>query len=102
MVSIYGVFTPLFAASKKDIFRLTLYENMKTTGSDPATVQVAPRATKFSLVAKYDPELVSQLAGYCEQIAAQAVSILPGYRTEVLKKYEAMDETMATEKRWGV
>ena len=37
---------------------------MKTTGSDPATVRVTPRATKFSLAANYDPELVPQLAGY--------------------------------------
>src|SRR5664280_3914054 len=37
---------------------------MKTTGSDQATVRVTPRATKFSLAANYDPELVPQLAGY--------------------------------------
>ena len=37
---------------------------MKTTGSDPATVRVTPRTTKFSLAANYDPELVPQLAGY--------------------------------------
>jgi hypothetical protein len=37
---------------------------MKTTGSDPATVRDTPRATKFSLAANYDPELVPQLAGY--------------------------------------
>jgi hypothetical protein len=36
---------------------------MKTTGSDPATVRVTPRTTKFSLAANYDPELVPQLAG---------------------------------------
>ena len=40
--------------------------------------------------------------GYCEQIAAQAVSILPAYRTEVLKKYAEMDETMSTGRLWGV
>jgi hypothetical protein len=43
-----------------------------------------------------------QTCGYCEQIAAQAVSIPPAYRTEVLKKYEEMDETMATGKLWGI
>ena len=40
--------------------------------------------------------------GYCERIAAQAVSITPGYRTEVLEKYAEMDEAMATGKLWGV
>jgi hypothetical protein len=43
-----------------------------------------------------------QACGYCERIAAQAVSISPGYRTEVLKKYAEMDETMATGRLWGV
>ena len=43
-----------------------------------------------------------QTCGYCERIAAQAVSILPGYRTEVLKKYEEMDDAMATGRLWGV
>jgi len=37
---------------------------------------------------------------YCERIAAQAVSISPGYLTEVLKKYAEMDETMATGRLW--
>ena len=37
---------------------------MKTTDSDPAAVRVTPRATKFSLAANYDPELVPQLADY--------------------------------------
>jgi hypothetical protein len=37
---------------------------MKTTGSDPASVRVIPRATKFSLASNFDPELVPQLAGY--------------------------------------
>jgi collagenase-like PrtC family protease len=37
-----------------------------------------------------------QTCGYCGQIAAQAVSISPSYRTEVLKKYEEIDEIMAT------
>lgn len=40
--------------------------------------------------------------GYCEGIAAQAVSISPGYRAEVLKKYEEMDDAMATGGLWGV
>jgi hypothetical protein len=43
-----------------------------------------------------------QACGYCERITAQAVSISPGYRTEVLKKYAEMDETMATGRLWGV
>ena len=37
---------------------------METTGSDPGTIPSTPRATKFSLAANYDPELVPQLAGY--------------------------------------
>ena len=39
--------------------------------------------------------------GYCERIAAQAVSIEPEYRAAVLKKYGEMDETMATGSLWG-
>ena len=35
------------------------------------------------------------------QIAAQAVSIPPEYRTEVLKKYAETDDTMATGRLWG-
>jgi hypothetical protein len=42
-----------------------------------------------------------QTCGYCQRIAAQAVSIAPEYRTAVLKKYEEMDETMATGRLWG-
>src|ERR1035437_9707061 len=41
-----------------------LEDFMKTTGSDPATVRVTPRTTKFSLAANYHPELVPQLAAY--------------------------------------
>jgi hypothetical protein len=40
--------------------------------------------------------------GYCERIAAQAVSISPGYRSEVLRKYVEMDESMSTGRLWGV
>jgi hypothetical protein len=40
--------------------------------------------------------------GYCERIAAQAVSISPEYRTEVLRKYAEVDDTMATGALWGV
>ena len=40
--------------------------------------------------------------GYCERIAAQAVSIAPKYRTQVLAKYAEMDEAMATGALWGV
>lgn len=40
--------------------------------------------------------------GYCERVAAQAVSIAPEYRREVLRKYAEMDDTMATGGLWGV
>jgi collagenase-like PrtC family protease len=40
--------------------------------------------------------------GYCERIAAKAVSIAPAYRSEVLAKYAVMDESMATGSLWGV
>jgi hypothetical protein len=40
--------------------------------------------------------------GYCERVAARAVSIAPEYRTEVLKKYVEMDEAMVTGTLWGV
>jgi len=40
--------------------------------------------------------------GYCERIAAQAVSISPGYRTEVLSKYAEIDDAMAAGGIWGV
>jgi hypothetical protein len=43
-----------------------------------------------------------QACGYCAGIAAQAVSITPEYRTEVLKKYAEMDEPMLTGRLWGV
>jgi hypothetical protein len=43
-----------------------------------------------------------QTCGYCERIAAQAVSIPTGYRTEVLKKYEEMDDAMAAGRLWDV
>jgi hypothetical protein len=43
-----------------------------------------------------------QACGYCERIAAQAVSISPEYRSEVLRKYAEMDETMSTGSLWGV
>lgn len=43
-----------------------------------------------------------QVCGYCERIAAQAVSIAPEYRTEVLRKYEEMDNDMATGRLWDV
>jgi hypothetical protein len=37
---------------------------MKTNGSAPADVHATPRATKFSLAANYDPELVPALGSY--------------------------------------
>ena len=40
--------------------------------------------------------------GYCERIAANAVSISPEYRTEVLKKYEEVDKAMIKGGLWGV
>lgn len=40
--------------------------------------------------------------GYCERITANAVSISPEYRAEVLKKYEEMDEAMIKGGLWGV
>ena len=43
-----------------------------------------------------------QACGYCERIAAQAVSISTEYRTEVLKKYAEMDDIMVTGRLWGV
>ena len=43
-----------------------------------------------------------QTCGYCERIAAQAVSISSEYRSEVLRKYADMEDTMATGGLWGV
>jgi hypothetical protein len=43
-----------------------------------------------------------QACGYCERIAAQTVSISSEYRTEVLKKYAEMDDTMVSGRLWGV
>ena len=37
---------------------------MKTNGSDPADAHATSRATRFSLAANYDPELVPALAPY--------------------------------------
>jgi hypothetical protein len=43
-----------------------------------------------------------QVCGYCERIAAQAVSISPEYRSEVLRKYAELDDTMVAGGLWGV
>ena len=43
-----------------------------------------------------------QACGYCERIAAQAVSISPEYRSEVLRKYAELDDTMVAGGLWGV
>jgi glutaredoxin len=43
-----------------------------------------------------------QTCGYCERIAAKAVSISPEYRAEVLEKYAEIDEAMITGGLWGV
>ena len=43
-----------------------------------------------------------QDCGYCDRIAAQAVSISPEYRTEVLRKYAELDDIMVTGGLWGV
>ena len=40
--------------------------------------------------------------GYCGQIAAQAVSISPEYRSEVLKKYVKMDDAMSAGNLRGI
>ncbi|RPI02901.1 MAG: peptidase U32 [Ignavibacteriae bacterium] len=40
--------------------------------------------------------------GYCEQIAKQAVSIEPEYRTAVLKKYAEMENLMVRGELWSV
>ena len=42
-----------------------------------------------------------QSCGYCEQIAAQAVTVSPEYRTAVLEKYAQVDAAMATGGLWG-
>ncbi|MFA6931885.1 MAG: U32 family peptidase [Lentisphaeria bacterium] len=42
------------------------------------------------------------LCGYCERIAAQAVSLAPEYRAKVLEKYTEIDAAMATGRLWGV
>jgi len=80
---------------------------MKSTGSDPAAVRATPRPARFSLAANYDPELVPALAPYpvdeiYGRFAAQAVSISPQYRTEVLRKYAEMDDAMVTGRLWSV
>ncbi len=38
--------------------------------------------------------------GYCEEIAARAVSVAPDYRTAVLKKYAEIDAAMVTGALW--
>ena len=40
--------------------------------------------------------------GYCERIAAKAVSIAPGYRTTVLEKYAQIDHCLTTGALWNV
>ena len=40
--------------------------------------------------------------GYCERIAARAVSIAPGYRSAVLEKYAAIDHSLTTGALWNV
>jgi hypothetical protein len=40
--------------------------------------------------------------GHCERIAAQAVSIAPKYRADVLEKYAELDEAMVTGTLWNV
>ncbi len=40
--------------------------------------------------------------GYCERIAAEAVSIAPGYRTAVLEKYAQIDQSLMTGALWNV
>lgn len=40
--------------------------------------------------------------GYCERIAAQAVSVAPAYRSEVLRKYAEVDECLHAGALWNV
>lgn len=40
--------------------------------------------------------------GYCERVAAQAVSVAPEHRAAVLEKYAEVDAAMATGGLWGV
>lgn len=40
--------------------------------------------------------------GYCERIAAQAVSVEPEYRTTLLQRYAAVESRMATGALWNV
>ena len=66
-----------------------------------------PRLTKFSLAANYDPELLPALAPYpvdevYGRFAAQAVSLSPQYRTEVLGKHAEIEDTMIAGGLWGV
>jgi len=42
-----------------------------------------------------------QSCGYCERIAARAVSVSPGYRKELLEKYAQVDAAMAHGGLWG-
>jgi collagenase-like PrtC family protease len=43
-----------------------------------------------------------QACGYCERIAAKAVTVSPAYRTEVLGKYAEVEDTMVAGGLWGV
>lgn len=43
-----------------------------------------------------------QTCGYCERIAARAVTVSPEYRTKVLQKYTEVEQAMATGETWGV
>ena len=70
--------------------------------SDPLDAQKIPENFLDSFRNRNCASLDCKACGYCEQIAAQAVSISPGYRTEVLKKYAEIDETMATGRLWVV
>jgi len=40
--------------------------------------------------------------GYCERIAAKAVSVSPEYRDEVLGKYAEVEDSMVAGGLWGV
>ncbi len=43
-----------------------------------------------------------QACGYCERIAAQAVSVSPEFRTAVLHQYSEIDASLATGALWNV
>ena len=71
--------------------------------SDPDRCDGRSRRISWTVFATVTAPLMDcRTCGYCERIAAQAVSISPEYRGEVLRKYAEMDDAMATGGLWGV